>query len=123
MTPGLEWLHDADVLELRTSREGDAQPEVVLRVKCPQDLGYVDWEGRVLRIEMTGVALWQHFMVGIATRDSINWVNERVSPEFQAKIDRAVEIASAYPVKLSVVFHSGSLLEVWCRELAVVVED
>jgi hypothetical protein len=56
----LEWLHDCDLLSVLYDTSGEPGQSIRLRMRCPADLGYTPWDGRILVLVAIDVAAAKH---------------------------------------------------------------
>ena len=122
---GLNWLHDCEVLSICLTISANGDRQLALIVDCPQDHEFERWAGKRITLTAADVRLMVHTVWGMQTGlESIDDVRFRVSDGFRERLQfweqkRAVPISEEY----SIVFHSGSTLELMCREMTASVED
>jgi hypothetical protein len=117
----LEWIHDCTVLSLFFDTSSDAGRSIALTMRCPTDLGYAPWEGKKLVLAAIDVALSKHVLRGaVAGPETIDAIRAGVSTALRESTMKARQIGVRFPnLEFSISFHSGSSLEVICRELQV----
>lgn len=115
------WLHDSTVtsIEYRVADNGDRNLE--LQMDCPSDCGYEPWEGKSLTLLVSDISLMLHTVFGMQTgEESINFVENSVSDLTRAKLrgfeNRGLRIG---PESYTIVFHSGSTIELICSAIEV----
>ncbi|MEO8879907.1 MAG: hypothetical protein ABI446_05875 [Gemmatimonadaceae bacterium] len=117
------WLHDSIItsIEFRVADNGNRNLE--MHMDCPSDCGYEPWEGKKLTVLVSDIALMMHTVFGMQTgKESINFVENGISDITRAKM-RAWEHRKfgIDPEAYTIVFHSGSMIEVLCSTIAVLV--
>ena len=116
----LEWIHACELLQLTYSAPGSGPRSIELTFDCPPELGHAPWQGKRLVLAAVDVFVSEHFMFAIANPESIDAIRPGISAQLRAKIAKAIEIGVVFPdIELTVTFHSGSSLELICRELVV----
>lgn len=118
----LEWLHDCclETIVYEANTEGDR--DVTLTICCPTDLGFALWAGKTLTIKATRVAASRHLMHVYGSSDAVDAVRPEISVELRETVDAGRKMGIAFPTtEITVVFHSGSTLELICDAIQVEV--
>ena len=93
---------------------------IELTIDCHPDLGYPPWNGKSLVLAAVDVYVSEHIVFAIANPESIDAIRPGVSVELRARIARAIQMGARFPgLALTVSFHSGSSLQLICRQLMV----
>jgi hypothetical protein len=118
----LEWIHDCTVLSVFYDTANDAGRSITLTMDCPSDLGYAAWEGRQLVLAAIDVAVAKHVLWGVARPETIDAVRAGVSTSVRESTEKWRRKGARFPnLEFTISFHSGSSLEVICRELQIEV--
>jgi hypothetical protein len=120
----LEWVHDCTLLSVLYDTSSDAGRWITLTMRCPTDLGYAPWEGKKLVLAAIDVAVSKHVLWSVAGPETIDAVRAGVSTDVRENTVDARRIGARFPsLEFTISFHSGSSLEVICRELQVEVDS
>lgn len=115
-------MHDCTLLSVFCDTSSDAGRSITLTMRCPTDLGYAPWEGKKLVLAAIDVAVSKHVLWGVAGPETIDAVRAGVSTGVRESIVEVRRTGVRFPnLELTISFHSGSALEVVCRELQVEV--
>jgi hypothetical protein len=119
----LEWIHDCVVTKITYENESEKERSIRLEMECPFDLGYAPWQGKHLILIISGVAASKHIVWVIAGLDSIDSIRPGISEGLRPQMLEAIRAGGRFPsVECTVVFHSGSSLEVVCKGLQIEVK-
>lgn len=120
LSQGLAYLHDCRVLKITYDVTDPKDRRLILLFRAPADLGYPAWDGKTLRFTACDVYLLQYFAAGNATaRETLDRWNVGISESAQRELDRILAGFTVPLMKFSLVFHSGSFLELVCKGLTV----
>ena len=118
----LKWIHDCVLVGLAHEISSDGVRLIRLTIECPPDLGYEPWEGKTLLLAAVDVAVSQYFLWSVAGPETIDAIRPGVLTDIRARMTEAKEMGMRFPgLEFLISFHSGSLLEVVCKELQVEV--
>jgi hypothetical protein len=119
----LDWLHDSVVHNVVYDASGDSGRLVKLAIRCHAQSGYAPWEGKDLVLAAIDVAVSKHTVWGWVTApETIDAIRPGVSAAVRDSTLEARRMGARLPnLEFTISFHSGSLLEVICRELQVEV--
>ena len=121
----LEWMHDSVVSSIvyDASASGGCR-ELRISMTCPSDLGYEPWAGKSVVLVATDVAALTQTVWGwVTAAETIDAIRPGVSAAFQKRTMPARKQGARYPeLEFTASFHSGSVLEVICKDLQVRVE-
>jgi hypothetical protein len=119
----LEWLHDSVVHNVIYDASGDSGRLIRLAIHCHPQSGYEPWEGKELVLAAIDVAVSKHSVWGCVTApETIDSINPGVSASVQGStMELRRSVANFRNLAFTISFHSGSSLEVICRELQVEV--
>ena len=114
-------LHDCDVTSIAYDISRAMGRTIRLTMTCPSDFGYPEQNGRTLVLVAEDVAFSQHATVYVAAPETIDALVPGVSPQLvELGAESRRRGASRFPaVEFTVVFNTGSSLEVVCRSLQV----
>jgi hypothetical protein len=116
----LEWVHDCTLLGVIYDTLSDAGRSITLTMRCPTDLGYPAWEGKDLVLTAIDVAVSKHVLWGVAGPETIDAVRSGVSTSLRESTEEVRRAGGRFPsLEVTISFHSGSSLEVVCRELRI----
>jgi len=116
----LAWIHDCELLELTYRAPGSGPRVIELTINCPLDLGFAPWKGKQLVLTAVDVFVSEHVTFATANPESIDAIRAGVSDAFRERIATAISAGVRFPdLAVTVVFHSGSSLELICRQLMV----
>lgn len=115
------WLHDSIIKSIAYSVAENGDRELALHMDCPSDCGFEPWEGKSLSLLVSDISLMVHTVFGTQTgTESLNFVESGLSDLTRAKLrafeDRGLRIG---PEAYTMVFHSGSTMELICRGISV----
>ena len=118
----LGWEHDAELLQLVYKPES-GERSLELTVRCNRDLGHAPWallEGKRLVLAFIDVAVSEHVVFATVGRETLDAIRPGVSAGLHARIAGAIHMGLRFPdLAVSVSFHSGSWLQLICRQLMV----
>ena len=122
MLKELEWIHDCVLSDVRYDASDKSSRSVVLTINCPTDLGYAPWEGRVLVLTAVDVAAFRYMAWGIAGgEETIAAIRPGISNVLRESTTEAKQSGVCFPcLEVTVVFNSGSLLELICRNIEII---
>jgi hypothetical protein len=116
----LEWIHDCALLGVLYDTSSDAGQSIRLTMRCPTDLGYAPWAGKTLVLAAIDVAMSKHIVCGVAGPETIDAVRPDISVAVRESTMEARRMGVHFPnLKFTIRLHSGSALEIICRELHV----
>ena len=116
----LRWIHDCELLHLIYNAPGSGPRSIELTFDCPPDLGYAPWEGRRLVLVAVDILVSEHVVFAIANPESIDAIRPGVSAQLRERIAKAIQMGVRLPdLAVTVSFHSGSSLQLICRQLMV----
>jgi hypothetical protein len=121
----LKWIHDCKMQYFSVQPDSGAGQTMTLTLKCPNDLGYPLWDGKTIRLYAFDIAVLRYLALGImAEVETIDAIREGVSRAFQETTSEARALGIKFPTTaLTFVFHSGSSIEVLCKEIKVSIVD
>jgi len=112
----LQWLHDSDVLNIEYDFTNEQAWSIRLTLRCPTDLGYVPWEGKVLVLLVADVIRSNYSVCGAIGPETFDRINPGISHMLQ---EDASQLGQSGEYAFTITFISGSILEVICQELLV----
>ena len=99
----------------------DALVEPILRQSGP---GYEPWNGKRLVIVASDVAISEQFVFGVVGTETVDAIRPGISPDVREKLVPAKQMGLRFPeLEFTVFLHSGSVLEVVCKALHIVVSS
>ena len=120
----LEWIHDCALLGVLYDASSDAGRSIKLTMRCPTDLGFAPWEGKNLQLVAVDIALMKLIVCGVAGPETIDAIRPGISKTVQESTMDARRMGVRFPrLEFTISFHSGSALEVICKDLQVDVES
>jgi hypothetical protein len=120
----LEWLHDSIVFSVIYDASNSLGRMVKLAIRCPADLGFAPWEGKTLVLVATDVVVSKHVVWGWVTApETIDAVRPGVTTAVRESTMEARRMGERLPnLEFTICFHSGSMLEVICRDIQVEIQ-
>ena len=121
----LGWLHDSVVLSVSYDASQAAGRLVKLAIRCHPDCGHAPWAGKNLSIAAVNVAVLKHVLWGWVTEpETIDSIRPGVSRAVEESTVESKRMGLLFPdLAFTVIFHSGSFLEVICQTLQVDIES
>lgn len=129
MTPvtirDLEWIHDCRVLSFTIEPVADDCPNCVIRMKCPRDLGFAAWEGKILQLHILEIHSMNFFGAHHVGHENVDAIRSGITHELlRERADYMSRSGGRTPsIEMTIGFTTGSLLAVLCESIAVVVEE
>lgn len=125
IVPNMEYLHDAEVRELRLSIAESGDRKLQLDVRCDPECGYDEWNDKYLCIEFADPLIVHGDLFGhMANVETLNSIDFEITPRVAASIAKLREFGLPAPKHvLSLSFHSGSNLEIACQDVKLVVAE
>ena len=117
----LKWIHDADLLSVQYEMSGDADWPIRITMRCPEDLGYEPWQGKLLVLAAIDLVGSKHIVYCVAGPESIDHINPGVSLVFRESAMKGKPIGAHFNFEFTITLISGSTLEIICQELQVEV--
>jgi hypothetical protein len=116
----LEWIHDC-IVSVVAYNAGGNEKLINIAMSCPDDLGFAPWEGRQLELVAVDVAIANYSILGWSVEEeTVDAIRPGISRAVQDSTAEARRRGICYPnLEFTVSFHSGSSLEVICRELRI----
>jgi hypothetical protein len=115
---GLDWVHDCGIVDYRVKHHADDVASITWTFDCPHDLGYEPWNGKYVRLDAIGVLAMKHFVAGGQIGfESINWIRAKTELLVAEIANVPASMRSSYPIEFTILYHSGSVHDVICREL------
>ena len=120
----LAYLHDADCNSVCWDCFDHSARRITLLARVDDDIDYEPWKGRNISLIHSDVVACRFIGWGIQFgRERIDSYREGISPALTAECDRlrysGIDIP---PLSFTIIFGSGSTIELVCRELAVEVD-
>jgi len=116
----LAWLHDCVVSSISYNTSIDFERLISLKMRCPTDLGYEPWSGQTLVLTAIDVATSKHILWGVAGAETLDSIRPGVSAVVTDSTMEARRIGVRFPnLEFTIAFHSGSELEIICRDIQV----
>lgn len=116
----LEWIHDCVLNHILYDTSSRAGRSIKLAISCPTDLGYARWAGKDIVVVAIDVAVSKHVVWGVAGPETLDAVRTGVSAEVRQSTIEARRKGARFPsLEFTISFHSGSALEIICRDLQV----
>ena len=116
----LAWLHDCDVTKIAYDFTREDGKSIALTMRCPEDLGYAPWEGKTLTLVLVDVRASRQILWSTHGLESLDAVQPGISDDMRQEILRTTKLGARYRgLECTLVFHSGSWIELICRELQV----
>ena len=108
----LEWIHYCALFTSRYIVLENSGRLLEVMIECHNDLGYVPWNGRQLRLSAMDVAFMKHVVHNVAGPETIDailtgFADSDLENEIEANSYRAMA-----DVRFSICFHSGSEIAV-----------
>lgn len=123
MTPSeeLRWIHDCVLLETVFDASVASVRSLRVKIRCPTNLGYPRWAGRIIAINFADVAVFSHVGWGISSGyDSFDRFRPQISKELQDRTLEARHMGIRFPdIEFSMLLHSGSILEGICGLISI----
>jgi len=118
----LNWIHDCTVLSIMYRPSSGQLPSIRLAIRCPNDLGYAPWEGKDLTLVAIDVAMSKHVVCGVGGPETVDAIRPGISAALRDDTMEAKRMGVHFPpLEFTISFHTGSALEIICRELGVEV--
>jgi hypothetical protein len=117
----LKWIHDVELLGVQYDTSGDADWPIRITMRCPEDLGYEPWEGKLLVLAAIDLVGSRHVVYCVAGAETIDHINPGVSSVFRESAIKGKQTDEHFNFELTLTFISGSMLEIICQELQVEV--
>jgi hypothetical protein len=113
----LEWLHDCTVTQIVLDVSSSGRRDLSILMRCPSDLGYERWNGRGLTLRARDIVELRYQLFGSVTApETIDAVTPGISStKSPAPLNRSDVL------KFTVVFHSGSDMQIACNTIDVAV--
>lgn len=119
----LDWLHDSDVLAILYDGTEPGR-SLRIRLQCPDDCGYPEWEGRAVSIVARRITAFRHAVWGQANIESFDGVELQISADLHTEIRNRLPPGHPGPaIECTMIFHSGSTLELACEKVEVEVAE
>ena len=115
----LDGLHDSDLLSVLYNTSGDTDWSIKLTIRCPNDSGYVPWDGKLLVLSVIDVASSNYSVWGVAGSETIDHVYPGVSATLREGTMKGRPIGAHFNFEFTIKFISGSILEVICQDIQV----
>ncbi len=121
----VDYLHDADVYEIRLIIDESGERELHLRLRGHPECGYEEWNGKEIRVTFYDPRIVLGELFGhVANGETLNAWRHSPSASMQSHVRRHVGMGLPTPNHfVEIVLHSGSLIEVACNEIRFVVGD
>jgi len=121
----LEYLHDATVQEICFATGANGFKILMIRGKCDEDCGYLDWAGKRIVVTLSDVILASGMLFGhVAGEDMIQSFSQGVSAKTRQWVADLSSAGISTPTALlRFVLQSGSDIEVACGEINVTVAE
>ena len=119
----LDYLHDGELLDSTYAADDRGDRQVIMDIRVHKDAGKSDWDGRVLRIVLSGVYLFSCQRWGyVAGAEYVDAWYERVSETTESELERHQALGLRVPkLKFTVTISTGSWLEIVCESVSVEV--
>lgn len=117
----LKWIHDCTVIAVYWGILAHERGMLRLDIRCPNDLGYAPWESKTLSLKIVDAAVinWLGWY-GSVGPETIDAIRGGITNTLRKQINTVAARGASFPaIEFSVSFHSGSLLEVVCRDLEI----
>jgi len=120
----LSHLHDATVHSIRYGTDDAAGRDLRVSLTCSSESAFPSWTGRDLTFVARDVLALRHLMWSTANVEQLNFVSTGISEEarLQLRLDKK-RSRHAAGEELTIVFHSGSSIELICREYGVTEDE
>jgi hypothetical protein len=93
-------------------------------MRCPADLGYTPWDGRILVLVAIDVAAAKHIIHGVAGAETVDTVRPGISAGVRESTMAARQMGIRFPsLEFTISLHSGSSLEIICDGIQVELES
>lgn len=117
------FLHDAYVHSVNLTIDSEGNRLLAIRVHCHPDCGLADWDDQKLNVEFVDPLVIHGELLGhMANAEEINALDFTATEKMLSSIKYLTDAGIAPPtVVASVVFHSGSQLDIACKEIHVSV--
>lgn len=115
-------LHDSIVHQISYDATDAGAREVRISMTCPKKIGFAPWAGKHLILIAHDVLAMRHLVWTTADAERLNLITRTLSEEAKSQL-RLLEHGNSRLVgnALTMVFHSGSSIEMICRDFAVQV--
>jgi hypothetical protein len=90
-------------------------------MRCPDDLGYEPWEGKLLVLAAIDLVGSKHIVYCVAGSEIIDHINPGVSLVFRESAMKGKPTGVHFNFEFTITLISGSTLEIICQELQVEV--
>jgi hypothetical protein len=119
----LGWLHDAVVFSIAYDASDESSRSVKLTMRCNDEAGYPPWNGKDLVLIAVDVAVMTFVGRGaIIGPETFDQAYARVSDTLHESVVESQRMYPEYPrLEFSMCFHSGSEIEIICKNLQVEV--
>ena len=115
------YLHDAYVKSISLTIDGEGNRLLSMHVHCHPDCGFDDWNDKKLQIEFVEPLVIHGELLGhMANAEEVNMFDFVATDRMSDSIKYLTDAGIAPPAKVvSVVFQSGSQLDIACQEICV----
>ncbi|MBS1910950.1 MAG: hypothetical protein JST22_03095 [Bacteroidetes bacterium] len=114
----LGWLHDAEVFNITYDASRNNGRLLRIAMRCHDDAGYPPWNGKYLVLVAVDIVAVNHIAWAVKGPEVFDRAFPAISDELAERLDK---ISLQNNLVFSLYLHSGSTLEVVCRELQVEV--
>jgi hypothetical protein len=125
MQDRFEVLHDCALREIVYGLSDPKHRRLVFVLDCPKDMGDDEWNGKRLFITAEGIFYFQYTgWAHTVTVETLDTWRRGVSMATDAELQRAAQSGLIAPnERFTVVFHSGSCMELVCENLVFRVDS
>lgn len=119
----LDWLHDSDLLSIMYDTSGDDDWPIRLTIRCPDDMGYAPWDGKLLVVSAIGVTRSSHVVCGVRRGETFDHAYPGVSDALRKDAMKSSTVEADFNFEFTITLISGSKLEIICQDLQVEISE